>query len=229
MQQHKSIMRNGQASERVWEVDLAAAAHLMGWSQRVPALLAQELAEMAEHFPHWLLVCAQGSRLCACAQCDELIVFTDGAARCVACASPHPMEPADRLAWVGHLPSLLRNSPPLHARLPALAAVGAPAIEAGGARYLLVPVTVTYPEQWPNVEPMVRYGPGVLAALGLPNQAGGLYHLYGDDRACLYAPNQWRGASVRVVLQQRMVNHLTSLLKIAAGVAPEEAFIGRIH
>jgi hypothetical protein len=34
---------------------------------------------------------------------------------------------------------------------------------------------------------------------------------------------------IHAVLQQRMVNHIASLLKIAAGQAPAQAFIGRIH
>jgi hypothetical protein len=228
-QQHKQVISNGEAQERTWQVDLDVAAQVMAWSRRAPVLLAQEIGEMAEHFPHWLLVCANGRGPHACEQCGEMIVFAAGAARCVACERPHPTQHGDLLAWVGHLPSLIRNSPPLLARLPALTTAGAPTIDVNGSQYVLVPFVVSYPEHWPNVEPVVRYGAGILEALGLHNGPGSLYHLYGHGQACLYAPNQWRGASVRVVLQQRVVNHLVSLLKIAAGVAPAEAFIGRIH
>ena len=34
---------------------------------------------------------------------------------------------------------------------------------------------------------------------------------------------------IHAVLQQRVVNHLASLLKIAAGQPPQQAFIGRVH
>jgi hypothetical protein len=34
--------------------------------------------------------------------------------------------------------------------------------------------------------------------------------------------------TVAAVLQQRMVNHVVSLLKIAAGMTPQRAFVGRV-
>jgi hypothetical protein len=34
--------------------------------------------------------------------------------------------------------------------------------------------------------------------------------------------------TVAAVLQQRVVNHVTSLLKIAVGMPPDKAFIGRV-
>jgi hypothetical protein len=228
--QHKQVAAaSGPPREREWQVDSAAAAQVMAWAKRTPALLAQELAEMAEHFPHWLLALADADSPRACARCGELVIFAEGAARCVACDAPATYNRKARLAWLGHLPTLLRASAALERRLPALAAAGAPTVEAGGARYLLVPMHAIYPAEWPNVEPAVFYGPGILAALGLANGVSASHHLYSGGQACLYASGQWRGASVRVVLQQRVVNHLASLVKIASGVPPDQAFIGRIH
>lgn len=230
VRQHKQIMSPGeQPRGHEWTVDLRAAAAIMAWSRRVPALLAQEVAEMAQHFPHWLLVLGRERELQPCRHCGELIVFADGVPCCVACGRPAAGDRQSRLAWVGHLPTLLRDGAQLVGRLPALAAAGAPTVDAGGTHYLLVPIRVFYPDEWPHVEPALYYGPGVLAALGLTEGPSGQYHLYSGSQACLYAGGQWRGATVRVVLQQRMVNHLASLVKIAAGVPPREAFIGRIH
>jgi hypothetical protein len=66
-----------------------------------------------------------------------------------------------------------------------------------------------------------------LDALGLP-RGSAAHHLVGGQ-ACLYAYGQWQATPIHAVLQQRVVNHLASLLKIAAGQRPERAFIGRIH
>ena len=46
---------------------------------------------------------------------------------------------------------------------------------------------------------------------------------------CLYAGGQWRSVTMRVVLQQRVVNHLASTLKIGEGLAPVAAFAGNQH
>lgn len=184
---------------------------------------------MARHFPHWLLALGRGGDLLLCPHCGELLIFASGAVRCVACATPATPAPADHLVWTGHLPALVRPAPALERRLPALAAAGYPTISAGDGRYLLVPLTVSYPDQWPHTEPAVRYPARFLQLIGAPAGPSGAYHLFDAGRACLFAGGQWRGVTVRVVLQQRMVNHLASLLKIAAGAPPAEAFIGRIH
>ena len=128
--------------------------------------------------------------------------------------------------WVGQLPVLARPKPRLRTRRAALQAAGFGETEVGGLVYLLVPLAVVYPAEWPSVEPGVYYAPKWLTTLGC--RANGSYHLVGGGRACLFGWGQWRPMSVAAVLQQRVVNHVVSLLKIAAGMAPDKAFIGRV-
>lgn len=223
---HKTL---SSGAEHTWQLDLQAAGALQGWSRRAEALLAQEVAEMAEHFPHWLLVAGRNGRALRCQHCPEPLIFADSAARCPACQRAATLPNDASLLWIGQLPTLVRNAPALERRLPALAEAGYPTIAAGEARYLLASLSVSYPDDWPQREPAVRYAPGFLPLLGIAETVSGSTHMLSDRQACLYASGQWRGSSVRVVLQQRVVNHLASLVKIAAGVPPAEAFIGRIH
>jgi hypothetical protein len=129
--------------------------------------------------------------------------------------------------WVGQLPVLARPDDAFTERRKVLAAGGFAETTVGGLVYLLVPLVVVYPAEWPSLEPGVYYAPNWLSAIGLP-QANGSYHLVGGGRACLFGYNQWRPMSVAAVLQQRVVNHAVSLFKIVAGMEPHEAFIGRV-
>ncbi len=216
--------------EVAWPVDLAAAGRAQVWAREAPARLAAECAEMAEHFPHWILTLATPAldSLASCPRCRELLVPWDGAWRCLACRSPASVKPGG-LAWAGHLPVLW----PAHPRLAALPAPppGHALVRIGrGAaaqQYLLVPLTVTYTQHWPRNEPLVRYTPGLLPFLGLT--PSGTIHVVEGQRLCLYAYGQWNGVSVRAVLQQRVANHLLSLVKVAMGRPAHEAFIGKVH
>jgi predicted RNA-binding Zn-ribbon protein involved in translation (DUF1610 family) len=208
-----------------WTVDLDAAARSHEWAQRQPERLAREVGEMAEHFPHWILALGEpdGEHLCACPQCGALVVPREGAWRCAACRRSVTPPRNSLLAWAGHLPALWPPHPRLRAGPPA----GHALVTVREQRFLLVPLSVFYPHDWPRNQPTVRYAPGLVAFLRI--QPTGRVHLYDAQRPCLYYGNQWNGVSVRAVLQQRVVNHLASLVKIAMGVEPEEAFIGKIH
>ena len=214
--------------EVTWQLDLAVASRLMRWSRRVPELLAREAREMIEHFPHWLLTSGSENRPHGCPRCGEMMIFAEGKSQCIACGGP-PDSAATQLIWVGHLPTLWRNEDRLQRYINPLKAAGCPLISVNNARYLLVPIHVGYPTEWPNQEPSVCYSSGFLSALGIGEHASSTSHMLGGGMACLYAHGQWNGVSVRSVLQQRLVNHLASLIKIAAGIDPNEAFIGRIH
>jgi hypothetical protein len=145
--------------------------------------------------------------------------------RCVRCWEQGQ---ADGLLWLGHIPALARPEPAFLRRQQALQEAGFAEITVGQATYLLIPLTVRYPAEWPNVEPTVRYAPRWLDALRVPRNSAA-HHLIQDGRACVFAWGQWTAMPVHAVLQQRMVNHIASLLKVAAGQRPREAFIGRIH
>lgn len=212
-------------AEVAWPVDPAACATVARWAARRPEVLRDDLAGMAEFFPHWLLAGAMDGRTARCAACQELLAPRDGALRCLGCGQAGD---ADGLIWIGQLPALVRPEPRFATRRTALRAAGFAEVAAGGHDYLLAPLAVLYPHEWPSVEPEVRYAPRWLDALGLP-RASAAHHLIGVGRACLYVYGQWQAAPIHAVLQQRVVNHLASLLKIAAGQSPQRAFIGRIH
>ena len=207
-----------------WAVDQAAVASMAGWARRSPAVLAADLAGMAAYFPHWLLGGARGGAPVRCGQCAAPSAPIDGAIRCVACAGPVG---AEQLIWTGHLPALVRPEPAFERRRQALVRAGFAEVEAGGMAYLLVPLAVLYPAEWPNVEPVVRYSGRWLDAAGLP-RASASHHLIDRGRACIFAGGQWRAQPIHAVVQQRMVNHVASLLKVMAGVRPANAFVGRI-
>jgi hypothetical protein len=215
------------SGERTWLVDHAAAAAIMAWVGRAPAIWEADLIGMADYFPHWMLVGATAGAPFRCQLCAEraFVAPTAGALRCLACRQPATPK---GLAWVGQLPILARPDPPFARRREALRQAGFGEASAAGLDYLLVPLTVLYPGEWPNEEPLVRYSRRWLELMGLPAFSGA-HHLIGGGQACIFAWGQWRAMSIAAVLQQRMVNHLASLCKIAAGQSPAEAFIGRIH
>lgn len=206
-----------------WFVDRAAAAKVMGWVRREPAAWQADVAAMATHFPHWTLVGGSGAQPAACA-CGGPLAPISGALRCVLCGS---VGRGDTLMWVGQIPVLARPDVSFGPRRAALRAAGFGETEIGGLVYLLVPLVVTYPSEWPSLEPEVHYAPQWLTTLELP-LANGSYHIVSGGRACLFGWNQWRPMTVAAVLQQRVVNHVVSLLKIAAGMSPQQAFIGRV-
>jgi hypothetical protein len=214
------------ASQQIaWEVDPAIAARLLRWAARMPHVLEQDLAGMGAYVPHWMLVGANAGRIVSCERGRIPGVPTCGALRCPNCRAEVD---AEQLVWCGDIPALARPEACFQARSAALRAAGFAAVEAQGRQYLLVPLKVIYPAEWPHVEPAVCYSARWLTALGLPS-ASATHHLVGRGQACLFAWGQWHSMPVHGVLQQRVVNHLASLLKIVAGYAPDQAFIGRIH
>ncbi len=212
-------------TEQRWAVDPQAAAGVMQWIERHPTQFERDVRGMADYFPHWLLIGSGRDKPLTCSDCHTPCVPTAGAIRCPACGGAHR---ADGLLWVGHIPVLARPEPQFAPRQAALREAGFAEVTTGGATYLLVPLRVCYPSEWPNVEPPVYYARRWLKALGLP-LGSGAHHLLPGGRACIFAWNQWQAMPIHAVLQQRMVNHIGSLLKIAAGQRPEAAFIGRIH
>jgi hypothetical protein len=215
-----------------WIVDCGAAAAAVPWVARDPGLLEADLQGMGRYFPHWVLVGSRAPRRnglalrpVRCRRCGALIVPAAGAMRCGCCGA---CGLADGLMWIGHLPALARPGPAFARRRAALRAAGFAEVEVGGLTYMLVPLMVAYPAEWPNVEPLVRYAPGWLDLLKLPRNSAA-HHLIQDGRACIFAWGQWITTPIHAVLQQRVVNHVASLLKVASGQRPEQAFIGRVH
>ncbi len=222
-------------AEREWTVDPAAVAKVAPWAARMPEVLAQDLAGMAQYFPHWFLAASTRGQPARCARraCQGAPLVpsakspcgTEGALRCARCGTAGE---ADGLLWLGHIPSLARPELAFQRRRKALQRAGFPEVVAGEAVYLLVPLMLVYPDEWPNVQPVVRYARRWLDALDLPRSSGA-HHLIQGGRACIFSWGQWTAMPVHAVLQERMANHVASLLKVAAGQRPRQAFIGRIH
>ncbi len=204
--------------------DLTATGRAAGWARSNPALLAAEVAEMATHFPAWLLTVSDGTGLTPCGRCGGLLGFGAGALRCRDCGRAGK---GPRLAWTGHLPLPIDGLPRALACILAQPHPAFPLITVGGTRLWLVPVVAHYPLDWPRSQPTIQYDPALFRILGIaaPNAS---HHMIGST-LCLYAGGQWRNVTLRVVLQQRVVNHLASILKIGDGQEPVTAFAGKQH
>jgi len=211
--------------EYTWPVDGQAVGNCMTWAKRKPEVLQQDLAGMAGYFPHWLLVGAAKEKPLTCPACQTPFVPLDGAMRCIKCRREKRVS---SLLWLGHLPLPARPEPAFQKRLAALRKAGYGEVMARETTYLLAPLSVQYPSEWPNVEPAVRYARRWLQVMGLPHSSA-RHHLLDRGKACIFSWGQWRAMPIHALLQQRMVNHALSLFKIAAGQTPEQAFIGRIH
>lgn len=203
-----------------WTVDEAVVAELAPWARRDPELLRREFDGMDRHFPRWLVVATDQKRPLFCAVCTLPVVPTAGRCRCVRCGRAVR---AGGIAWSGLLPALARQEPAFAERRRALAEAGFEMVRVGGHEYLLVPLVALLPDEWPNREPEIRFAPSWLEALNIPLSSGA-HHVIQGGRACLYAYNQWQAAPLYEVIQQRVVNHVASLLKIAAGQPPALAF-----
>jgi hypothetical protein len=208
---------------QTWVVDRQAAGEAMAWVRREAAVWQADLANMAAHFPHWALVAGEGYRPKLCG-CGGPLAPMQGGLCCVVCGKAGK---ANDLLWMGQLPVLARAEASFGTRREVLRRAGFSEIVVRGLAYLLVPLAVVYPNEWPTLEPSVYYAPTWLAALGLP-ESNASYYLVSNGRACLFGWGQWRPMSVAAVLQQRVVNHVVSLLKIAAGTPPAQAFIGQV-
>jgi hypothetical protein len=183
--------------EHKWAVDQEAAASVAAWVARAPEVLRADLAGMAGYFPHWVLAGQDGNGISRCPHCATFLVPTGGALRCVRCGGKGQ---AGGLLWLGHIPALAHPGRSFRRRQQALREAGFAEATAGDAVYLLVPLTVLYPAEWPNVQPAVRYAPRWLDALSLPPNSGA-HHLVQNGRACIFGWGQWTAMPVHAVLQ----------------------------
>jgi hypothetical protein len=216
--------RSGQAIvHRSWTVDLDTAGALIRWGKSGAARLRQEVAEMAEHFPRWLLTVSAGRDRVLCPHCSGLLVFDNGL-RCAQCERPVRSTAVPRgasLAWFGLMPpvgidGLTRLKKGLVAKPPALHVVGD---RADIGHYLLVPLVALYPTEFPAAPPRVAYLPGLFQVPGMPEeQCSHTYHMFSGGFMCLFAPGEWRATmTCRELLQQRAYAHVIKLLSYANG------------
>ncbi len=203
-----------------WEVDLETAGRVLHAGDG-GTRLRREAAEMAEHFPRWLLTVSLGRDRVLCG-CGGMLVFDRGL-RCVICDRRASLSTlgAAQLAWFGLLPPVgLGGLPSLRdrlvARTPRLHVVGE---QPSTGTYLLVPLVAVYLGCYPESPPRVAYLPGFFEIRGMPREAPSHeVHLLGGGFMCLFAGGEWRRAmTCREVLQQRAYAHVIKLLNWAAG------------
>jgi len=224
LKQRFPVREGDRIVHRQWQVDLAAAHRLGRWSGRTTRRLTREAAEMAEHFPRWILTVNRDRdrRRVTCCACGGMLVFDRGL-RCVSCGEavkPRQL-PRVSLAWFGLLPPIgidgLRClGEKLIARPPAQHLVGR---REGIGNYLLVPLVAIHPPGFPASPVRVAYLPSFFKARGMPpERSSHTYHMLSDGFMCLFVGGEWRrGMTCREVLQQRAYPHVIKLLNYADG------------
>jgi hypothetical protein len=224
MTQQFPIKQGAQIIHKRWALDVAAAARVAG----MPAeRMAREAAEMAAHFPRWVLVLVRDGQPLAC-KCDGLLVFDRGV-RCVLCE--RPAKQTAKAGWFGVLPpigidSLARIKDAIVAKPPKRHVVGTR--EALGT-FMLVPLVAQYPAVYPRDPLDVYYLPEFRDIPGVPREEySHAFHMIGPGRMCLFAPNEWREEMVcREVLQQRAYPHAIKFLNYANGKQDAFAIVTR--
>jgi hypothetical protein len=204
---------------RQWTVDIAAFAKLRPLVE--VERIDRELAEMAQHFPRWVLSVSDGHALTKCPACGGVLVF-DGGVRCVACERAfNARKDNHHPAWFGLLPpiglggltnikdALVAKPPPGHV-VGEHATIGA---------YLLVPLIAVIPAQFPHQAPAVHYLPTIRAIAGMPQEeVSHAFHMLSNHQMCLYASGEWTAdTTCRETLQQRAFAHVVKLLNFANG------------
>ncbi|MBN2499024.1 MAG: hypothetical protein JXR96_30825 [Deltaproteobacteria bacterium] len=217
--------RKARASDRIehlsWTLDLDCALGFAGRMDR--ARLEREAAEMAEHFPRWILTAGKGRERVRCRRCAGPLVFWRGL-RCALCGRDFDRGSKigrPRLAWFGLLPpigigGLARIDEALRASTPEQHVLGE---RPGIGRYFLVPLVAAYPSDFPRSAVRVHYLPGFFRIRGMPpDSPSHATHLYGQGQMCLFAGGEWQPETTcRQVLQQRAYAHVVKLLNYANG------------
>ncbi len=204
-------------SHRTWCVDVDAA-HRVG--QLEPKRLRREISEMGEHFPHWILTVAKGNTTLRCVKCQGMLVFDRGV-RCVSCDAVDERRGGMRIGFFGLMPpvgidSLDRIKKGLQQGTPKQHLVGH---RDGLGTFLLVPLLVTFPADYPQQPVVVSYLPGIFEIPGMPRPTPSHdTHLLSEGTMCLFASGQWQSAmTCREVLQQRAYAHVIKLLRFGNG------------
>ena len=227
IQHHKAVLIGDSVEQRQWQVDVEALTRVGGneWIQDFPQLLARDLTEMFETFPHWFLVIGKDSRPAQCPEDGDYIVPSQGQLRCAACQEPYRNVARLRcLIWTGMIPVQVTGAARVEEHVRRSIAQGTLPIGhvESGALFLLVPIEVTYPNNWPHSAPTARYLSGFFQALGSSPGFGHSSHMLNDDKMCLFS--SWHQMSIRDVIQNRIVPHALAQIKIANGERPQRWF-----
>lgn len=213
--------------ELFWEIDTNSAERIQKWVKRLPRIFQREISEMNEFFPRWILtVSKQDGTIITCDNCDNTIIPVNKILTCVACDRTCKKMDKINLAWIGHLPTLVSGRKNVLKKLLNNRNPEYPLVEVDNKFYWLVPLVIVYPDKFPAEEAQCFYKPEFFKILGTPPNSH-YNHILGQNRMCLFKYNEWNSISVREILQQRVVNHLISTIKIADGVPYHEAFLAQ--
>lgn len=226
--QRKVIAIDGQAKERIWQVDPRAAGVIRGndWLERFPQLLTKDIQEMEQSFPRWFLVAGNGAAPAACPQDEEYIILKDGMMQCVLCGEVYRGQ-LSSLIWTGLLPVQITGAARVETRIRKMIEEGKMELsylDKGNALYIFAPIKVVYPTNWPNSAPEGHYVSGFFETLGFrkDNMSGHQHHMNSGSKICMFS--SWHQMSIREVIQNRIVPHALAQVKIANGERPMKWF-----
>lgn len=225
--QRKTVIVDGRAEERIWQVDPRAAITIRGndWLERFPQLLTKDIQEMEQSFPRWILVAGNGATPAACPNDGEYIILKDGAMQCVLCGEAFRSQPSS-LIWTGLLPVQITGAARVEERIRRKIREGNMRLghlDRENALFLFVPIKVVYPSNWPNSAPEGHYIAGFFEALGINvGGASHTHHMNSGSKICMFS--SWHQMSIREVIQNRIVPHALAMVTIADGRRPLKWF-----
>lgn len=220
--QKKQIVVGLSVENREWNVDVKALKSVRGndWVEDYPRLIQTDLEQMAETFPHWFLTVGHSVNPIACPSDGDYFIPKDGRLQCVNCAQAISQTPSC-LIWTGMLPVQIAGAEKVSRHIRRLIEreeirlpyVGDESI------FLLVPIKIIYPSNWPNSQPSAYYSKEFFHSLGVsPPGVSHAHHMNGDLKMCLFL--NWHQMTIREVIQNRIAPHALAQVKIANGERP---------
>lgn len=224
----RKLLSSGET--RTWEIDPQAVTERIVWAARDRSLLEEELKELCDHFPTFLLTVGDwqpageawggSGKLHPCRICGGLLIFDVGL-RCADCRSPADDIQKPLLGVVLRIPALLEGRPfhsvakarlsQLRSQHPEQAKAFADYfLKVDGRAFFAPPIYAYFPPNWRKSDPFVMVRSDYFETLGIPPD-----HIYPGTtyRLCNYA--NWREVSMRAVLQQRIVPRVYIDLMVA--------------
>lgn len=221
--QHKVVLNNGVTENRTWEVDTSALGRISynDWLTRFPQLLEQDLREMGSMFPHWILVGGNSQDAVSCPDDREYIVPKEGKMRCLKCDRSYE-QTLSSLIWTGMLPVRVERAGRVERNIKRLEKgreLRLPFVKG----FLLVPIKIVYPQNWPHGDPGSYYTPEFFQALGVDTPGiSHHHHMNGGLRMCLFS--NWHQMSIMEVIQNRIGPHALAQVMLASGERPKSWF-----
>ncbi|MDP3710492.1 MAG: hypothetical protein Q8R29_02075 [bacterium] len=219
----KTVVSDSGTENVSWEVDIGALKQARGndWISDYPQLIERDLKEMSEMFPRWILVGGKETNPASCSECGEYVVPTEGKMMCLACGEPYTLN-IRALIWTGLLPVQISGVEKVERNIEKLRERGQLKLPRVSG-FLLVPIRIIYPSDWPHSNPSAYYTQEFFESLGTgaPSYSHE-YHMNGSLSMCLFS--RWHEMSIRDVIQNRIAPHALAQVKLANGERPQKWF-----